>query len=214
MGDVSKEDIDKLQRQLDLLKKELFILRGDILSLNNLFLTQQSNPTIKADKPFNKAEGHEIKINNMLFKPLNAKILGISTGNGGVPADRQADRQMIIEEEIPKKDSLKEASKLLESLDDLRKQVRLKFKQLTEQEFLVFSAIYRIEEETGSCDYRTLALQLGLTESSIRDYVVKLIRKGIPIEKNKLNNKSIVLSISKNLKIISTLPTIFQLRNL
>jgi len=59
-----------------------------------------------------------------------------------------------------------------------------------------------------------LQKKLNLTESSIRDYVRRLIKKGIPIDKNKINNKNIQLSISPNLKKIASLNTILQLRDI
>lgn len=99
-------------------------------------------------------------------------------------------------------------------MDNLKKEVRLKFKRLTDQEFSVFSTIYQLSEENGYTDYKNLSIKLGLTESSIRDYIGRLIKKGIPVEKTKINNKSIRLSISPNLKKIATLPTIFKLREL
>ena len=69
-------------------------------------------------------------------------------------------------------------------------------------------------EESDYVDYKSISRKLNLTESSIRDYVGKLIKKGIPVEKTKINNKMIRLSISEKLKKIAPLPVIFQLREL
>jgi predicted transcriptional regulator len=85
---------------------------------------------------------------------------------------------------------------------------------LTDQEILVFSILYQLEEETGFTDYKTIAQKLNLTESSIRDYIGRIIKKGIPVEKKRINNKNIRLTLSKNLKKIATLSTILQLRDL
>ena len=71
-----------------------------------------------------------------------------------------------------------------------------------------------MEDETGFADYKSLSQKLNLTESSIRDYVGKLIKKGIPVDKNKLNNKIVCLNISKNLKNAVSLQTILALREL
>ena len=79
---------------------------------------------------------------------------------------------------------------------------------------LIFSLIYQLEEEKGHTDYKTLSEKLKLTESSIRDYVQRLIKKGIPVEKTKINNKNIQLKISRNLKKIASLSTIMQLRGI
>jgi len=79
---------------------------------------------------------------------------------------------------------------------------------------LVFSTIYQLEEENGFADYKSISEKINLTESSVRDYVSRIIKKGISVEKKKLNNKNIQLIISNNLKKIASLPTILQLRDL
>ena len=80
---------------------------------------------------------------------------------------------------------------------------------------LVFSTLYTIEEQKyDEITYRTLAKQLNLSESSIRDYINKLTKKGVPIEKIRQNNKTILLQISQDLKNIATLATIQDLREL
>ena len=171
----------------------------------------------------------DIATNKFHFKPLNDQIYGISIGNQGAQTDRQTDRQTnkssdnqnmgqnIIQNksfQVTKKDEEDSVLKTLNSLDNLKKEIRLKFKRLTEQELLVFSTIYQLEEELGYSDYKSLSKRLKLTESSIRDYVSRLISKNIPIEKNKINNKEIKLGISSSLKKITSLNTILQLRDL
>ena len=148
--------------------------------------------------------------------------MDISTGNGGVPTDRQTNTQTDQQTEKSsyniknslQGDSINDAVHILESLDNIKKEIRLKFKRLTEQELLVFSTIYQVSEEEGHTDYKNLSERLNLTESSIRDYIGRLIKKGIPVEKVKINNKTIQLSISQNLKKVVSLSTIIQLRSL
>jgi len=156
-------------------------------------------------------------------KPQKPQNNPISTGNGGVPTDRQTDRQTDKRDEIPLKrdsfrktddDPIEKASEILESLDNIKKELRLKFKRLTDQELFVFSTIYQLEEESIKVDYKILSEKLKLSESSIRDYVGRLIKKEIPVDKIKINNKNIRLSISKNLKKIASLNTIMQLRDI
>jgi predicted transcriptional regulator len=146
------------------------------------------------------------------LKPQN---LHISTGNEGASTDRQTDRQTHRQtQKTPEnqENSFENALEILNSLDDIKKEVRLKFKRLTEQ--VIFSTIYQIEEEQGYANYKLIATKLDLTESSVRDYVGRLIQKGIPVEKKKVNNKQIQLFISQNLKKIAPLSTILQLRDL
>ena len=215
-----KQDMDSMTEEINLLKQISYknnekltqleeIITNLLPKLTNLTLNQQVNnpahtPQISTNTIHNPA--HDLP-----FKASNTQNLGISTGNEGVPADRQTDRQTDQQTEKP---SFGEALDILSSLDSLKKEVRNKFKKITDQEFLVFSTIYQLSEEDGYVDYKTLSQKLNLTESSIRDYIGRLIKKGIPIEKNRINNKIIQLSISEKLKKIASLPAIFQLRSL
>ena len=167
------------------------------------------------------------------IKALKNQNIGISIGNKGVPTDRQTDRQTdqqtqnslnlkefswkILEkrtEEKIEKNTIDSAAEIIDSLDSIKKQIRLKFKKFTEQEMLVFSTIYQFDEERGFSTYKLIADKLKLTESSIRDYVGRLLKKQAPIDKIKANNKEIELRIHPNLKRITTLSTILKLREL
>lgn len=168
------------------------------------------DPKISTDMPF-------IPAHTWLYTAQKGEKQDISTGNEGVPTDRQTDQQTDQQTQSTLKTSqnpIENAAEMLESLDSLKKEIRLKFKQLTEREWVLFSLIYQLDEENKEIDYRILAQKLNLTESSIRDYVGRLIQKGVPLSKTKINNKQIQLSISKNLKKIASLSTILQLRNL
>jgi len=155
-----------------------------------------------------------IPTDKSLFKPLEPQIYPISIGNEGVPTDRQTNQQTNQQTENSSKNVIQDAAKILDSLDNIKKEIRLKFKRLTEKETLVFSTIYQLEEEKGYTDYKSVSERLNLTESSIRDYVGKLISKGIPVDKNKINNKTIHLLISKDLKKIAPLNILLKLREL
>ena len=245
-----KEDINCLNKELILLKQALSENRSqmkDICEILSKLIEKQTST-------------HNLLIQTLSTHPstlpqeiegLKSQNLGISTGNEGVPTDRQTHQQTdtsthnlpqnplkntlediqntqntqnheqyqntLQNQEIPKKTSnfeVDNAIKILESLDSIKKEIRLKFKRLTEQEWKIFSTLYLLEEENESVNYRDISLKLGLTESSIRDYIGRLIKKGIPIEKNKINNKSIALSVSNNLKKIASLSTIMKLRDL
>ena len=167
-------------------------------TLRQIIPTHLANPT---DNPTHPQEIGGLKYSN----------IGISIGNEGVPTDRQTDRQTDQQTE---KTYFGDALEILNSLDNIKKEIRNKFKRITDQEFLVFSTIYQMTEESNYVNYKSISQRLNLTESSIRDYVGKLIKKGIPVEKTKINNKMIQLSISEKLKKIAPLPVIFQLREL
>lgn len=219
-----KEAFNKVKQDIDSLRFELNEIRLrmiDVLEIVKDF--QEKNQ--QTDRQIIPTHQEETQTNNSRFKPLNGQINPISTGNVGVPTDRQTnqqtDRHMHFTHENTEKrlveqdsNSIDNAVEILDSLDGIKKEIRLKFKRLTEKELLVFSTLYQLTEQQDSTDYKTISKRLNLTESSIRDYIGKLIKKGIPVEKIKVNNKNIKLSISPNLKKIASLSTILELREL
>ncbi len=225
--DQIKDAFQKVKQDMDSMKKEIDSLR-EFLSENNKKVEEMDkivkeiqsnlvkilsnaplsiptddakNPTYPTDNPAHKQP----------LEALKGQNIPTSTGNEGVPTDKQTNRQTNQQTE---KTYFGNALEILDSLDNIKKEIRNKFKRITDQEFLVFSTIYQMTEETGYADYKSISQKLSLTESSIRDYVGRLVKKGIPVEKTKINNKMIQLSISEKLKKIAPLPVIFQLRQI
>lgn len=209
-----KQDIETLTHELSDLKYSAIQNEDRLSKIDNLLgdlIKRFSNQIIPTNHINYPTDHHPLPANPTPFKPLKDQFPSFSIGNRGVPADRQTNQQTNQQTEEA---SFDKAVKILGSLDNLRAEVKSKFKKITEQEFLVFSSIYQLEEEIGYVEYKTLSLHLNLTESSIRDYVGKLIKKGIPIEKKRINNKVIHLFISENLKKIAPLSSFLQLRDL
>ncbi|MFQ5531437.1 MAG: helix-turn-helix domain-containing protein [Candidatus Nanoarchaeia archaeon] len=222
----AKQDIDSIKQETDFLRKELAETRErfteivEVLKeLSEKFLKFEENQRKLASthKPENKTVSTHPSTDNTSFKPLKHENLSISIGNQGVPTDKQTNRQTNQHtQKTPKtqENSMEKALEILNSLDNIKKEIRLKFKRLTDQEMLIFSTLYQLGEEKGYTDYKSIAETLSLSESSIRDYIGRLIKKDIPINKHKINNKNIQLSIAENLKKVAPLHTILQLRDL
>lgn len=194
----------------------------------------QENQAQKQQKSAQNSYFNTNSVHKMPQYALKTQYTKTSTGNKGVPADRQTDQQadkninFYDETDFSKKISSKipfytgnegvEFSQIspysdaLDTIESLKTDIASKFRKLTQQEFAVFAAIYQLGEEGLIVDYPLLASKLKLTESSIRDYAQKLIKKGIPIIKNKENNKRIFISIDQNLRKIASLPSILALR--
>lgn len=147
---------------------------------------------------------------------LKQLISELSTGNKGVPTDsQQTDSQQITDKQTA--DTQTEAIPGIQNvgfISDFKKDLRRKFLALTTQEFFIFTEIYIMEEKQGAASYRDIAKKIGLTESSVRDYVARLTRRGIPIIKRKINNKSIILGISSDLRSLFTLDSLIKLREI
>ena len=189
-----QEEIDKLRQEIEELRAELKLITGFLLDLEKKLI-----PT------HNQTNRQIIPTNRQIFQAREALKPQISIGNQGVPTDRQTNRQTT---------HLHKADEILANIDGLKKELRIKFKRLTAQEMAVFSMLYNLEQEGQIVDYPLLSSKLNLSESSIRDYIGKMQNKGIPIIKEKLNNKKITLKISPELKKIASLDTILKLRNL
>ena len=226
-----KEDIFNLGSEVSQLRAELHEIKTLISDLN----VNKANSEAEIDENTTSTDNYETSTHPatsthnstvpMEIGGLKYPNFSISTGNQGASTDRQTNRQTdtsthnyventeLEGKSIDKK--LTEASEIMESLDDIKKEIRIKFKTMTQQEMLVFSTIYQLEEESpDSVDYRMIAAKIGLSESSIRDYVQRMINKGIPVLKTKRNNKKIALSISPELRKIASLQTILKLREI
>jgi len=229
-------DIDSLKIGLNDLSYRLSQLSKDLKELKEKPIqppvfpseTPQTTPlNTSTHNTTNQTNATYTSTHNILLEALKPQIMHISTRNEGVSTDRQTHRQTDRHiENIPcvpentqevifqPKDLIQNAAAILDSLDSLKKEIRLKFKRLTAQELLVFSTLYQLDEDQGFADYKTLAQRLNLTQSSIRDYVGRLIEKGISVDKIKINNKSVQLRVSKSLKKVASLPTILKLRGI
>ncbi len=255
----AKQDILSLHLEISTIKQEIQELKALIKQQSD---RQTDNPAHSPTQ--NQAQKAEITAiqhinpaqtlntthfptHNLPLEAVKSQNSNISTGNEGVPTDKQTNQQTdtstrnngvkvrlnLISKEIrgskypyeipttqqnsPKENKIEHLEKVadfISSLDGLKKELRQKFKKLTKQEMLVFTTVYQLEEEGFIVDYSLIAKKLSLTESSIRDYIQRTIKKGIPISKTKENNKKVLLSISPELKKIASLTTIIQLREI
>ena len=170
-----------LRQEIETLRQELASLKGVLSGFSDIFKTKQQENPTQS-----------------VYSLPQSNIS--STGNEGVPTNKQTDN-------LPANAS-KDMLMLVESL---KSDLKIKFRNLTKQEFKVFSAIYVLEEQ-GPVDYKGLASSLGLTESSIRDYIMKMERKGIPVEKVRINNKKILLRVREELRHILSLDNLMRIR--
>ena len=231
-----KQDIFYLGEELNNIKNELIELKTELKLISNFIedikikqIQQTNRPTQTPTIQHINSNTSQIPTDN---PTLPSEIIGLlspnnqsSIGNQGVPTNKQTNQQtnqhiiptLKIQEKSIKKpidNTFDKATEILSNLDNIRKEVRIKFKRLTQQEMQVFSVLYSLEEQGEEADFKLISEKMNLSESSIREYILKLQRKGIPITKEKLNNKRVILHISQDLKKIASLSTIMQLREL
>jgi len=242
--DPIKEAFSKIKEDILSLKNEIYNLKEQISKINIPTLQQTNQQTrIQTIPTHNQTQTPQqtdipthnsgIPTHNYQLESPYSPNLDSSIGNKGVPTNKPTNTQTNQQTQYTQGNApthkqtntysnnpnspldFKQANEILESLDNIKKGIRLKFKRLTPQEMLVFSTLYTLEEQKmDQITYRAIATKLNLSESSIRDYTNKLIKKGIPIEKIRQNNKIIILKTSQDLKNVATLGTIHQLREL
>ncbi len=229
----AKQDMIEMKQALDSIKKELADLKQQVkiqqtnTSINSTDQDNQQtdkptqsslNPSIQQINPTDTSNPENSNAQIQAYKGLKTQDIRFSSGNEGVPTNKQTNQQTNQQTEKTNKnealDHLEKVSELLESLDSIKKELRTTFKKLTKQEMIIFTTIYQLSEQGNTVDYPIIAQKLHLSESSIREYVQKIIKKGVPIQKSKENNKKVRLTIASDFKKIASLQTIIQLREL
>jgi hypothetical protein len=232
--DPIKEAFSKIKEDIHTIQKELADLRQEIKAngLNQQNSTRQDNPTDKHNSPTQTIQQTNRQIyptdkqtKNRPLEPLKATNNEFSIGNKGVPTDKQTNKQTLqqtdnspfigqehkIQEDFHSS-TFEEAEEAINALNALKEEIKKKFQALTPKEMLVFSTIYVLQEQNNEITYKVIANNLNLSESSIRDYVNRLILKKVPITKKKVNNKLILLSIASSLYKNLSLSSIIELR--
>lgn len=215
--------MDPIKEAFSKIKEDILFLRSEISQIKLYIKEMQTNPTHNTieilQQTDKQTDSQTIPTHNKGIQPPYDQNLHSSIGNRGVPTDKptntQTNQQTHNQVQNKPSSDFKQVNDILASLDSIKKDIRFKFKRLTPQEMLIFSTLYALEEQNNTeITYRTIAKQVKLSESSIRDYINKLTKKGVPIEKIRQNNKIILLKISQDLKNIATLATIQNLREL
>ncbi len=190
-----KQDMQEMKQEIQTIKQEITEIK-DILNPAHVPAHPQQSSTYSSIK-----QG---------IKPQ----IPISIRNDGVPADSQQTTNTPQLADLFKKKqetAVQQPHSQLSSRDiknlvqGLTSDLKAKFKSLSKQELYIFSLIYNMNLRGENTDYKSLSIKAGLTESSIRDYISRLIHKGVPIEKERINNKTVLISVSDEFKNIATL---------
>jgi DNA-binding MarR family transcriptional regulator len=221
------EDPKKLKEAFAKIKHDIFSLQVEIDKIKRTLNQSDRQTTDRQQSPNTSTHNTTDATDKLPSQPLYSPYSNSSTGNRGVSTDRQQtdNRQTTDTKELqkfaqqPSEESYKQSTpslqkvpEFLDSLESIKSDLSSKIKSLTTQEMSVLISLYELSSLKEKVDYSSLAQTLKLTESSIRDYIQRIIKKGIPIAKIKENNKKVTLSLSKDLKKVASLETILQIR--
>ncbi len=208
MVDLNSDKEEKLKLAFSKIKSDIDSLKVEFNTLKELVNKQQDLLEVFLSKVVqNKQENHDLGVFQGL--PLEG-----STGSNGVQTNKQTNKQthpkqtntsfsILSTEEKNAKISPLPPSQTAIPLSAMKKELLNKFTSLPKREFLIFLTIYQLESDKGSVTYPDIATHLKLSESGVRHYVFNLIKKGMPIQKHKINNKSTVLSLLPDFKELS-----------
>nr|AQS28465.1 hypothetical protein [uncultured archaeon] len=180
-----KEDMDFLRVELEKVKKYLLFKNNEILSLKT-----------------------EIRALNEIVSKLREQNNSSSIGNERVINHHQQSSTII------NNDFTTEAISYGKGQKPIRLLLENKFRSLTDMEFSVFMTIYHLEEELGKVTYKNIANKFNLTEATVRNHITNLMNKDIPIDKERLFNKKILLYIKKDFRELNMASRLLEIRQI
>ncbi|MBI2110099.1 hypothetical protein HYT58_02935, partial [Candidatus Woesearchaeota archaeon] len=142
------------------------------------------------------------KIDELLRKPEDKDLFFVSSGNKGVQAydvQRRTTTNDAVQYRTP-------------TLDQLKNETEELFLSLTDREFSVFMAIYALEKEIKEVNYSDIANRLKIVPARVREYVGALLRKKIPINKERYYNGKVSLSVKKEFKDLNLQDKLIKFR--
>ena len=172
--EIIKNSFKKARDHMDSLESQIKAQKAEIQEIKAL-LEQNKNQKIPNSNEFSQEE------------PPKPKIRKSSTGNEGVYSFIHSFTKHSFTD-------------YAQNLNKLEKGLKTLFLRLTRQEFLIFLTVYQLEDETGAVSYSHIAEKLNLSEGCIRTYVSSIIRKGLPLTKQKVNNKYVILHINNDFR--------------
>jgi len=220
---IVKISFEKLREEVWELRKELIFLKQELNELKAQRLQQSQEIKTNLISSGNRGVSTDRQTDRQAFDTPSFPVDGNASMHFDTSTHNQA-QTSTHPQQIPQKlrhfdtsfDTKPQKTPRIEDLthlmESLKTDLKQKFKELTKQEFYVFSVLFTLDKTEKNVTYSTLAAQTGLTSSSIRDYIQRIIQKGIPIHKEKLNNKLTVLKIPPELRNLATLDNLIRLR--
>ncbi|MDD5331246.1 MAG: hypothetical protein PHE43_00270 [Candidatus Nanoarchaeia archaeon] len=174
MAENNSDFVENVKMSFKMAKEDISALEIEINKLKQI-ISEQNNKIIELMK---KIEESRIRAD---LEGFSGSSKSGSIGNKGVES---LTHSLTHSENIPKTSFLA-----------FNSEVNKIFTNFTQQEFKVFLTIYQIEEEKKQVSYLDVANHLGMSDSGVRSYISRLISKGAPIIKTKINTKLSLLHI-------------------
>ena len=218
--EIAKKDFSEKNKDLSMVLGEL---SKELMNLTDALKTKMNDSNTSLYINSHTPTTHLPQSNTYSSKFEGIKpYLPSSNGNGGVPTlPQQTNTQSNTSPthefiNKPQQEQIQAAPKISikELVSSMKADLKAKFKALTKQEFQVFSVLFSLEEELKRpLSYKDIAIKANLTESTIRDYIGRLIEKGIPIVKERVNNRDILIKVSEDLRNLASLSSLSNIKS-
>lgn len=181
-------DEDGVKKAFLKVREDIQRLEEDLKNQKEVILAQQ-----KVMEALNEQIGNVLApISNFKLNKDESKLS--STGNEGVLST-------VTVTALPLPTLFRQSPDNPNIDDPITKDIKNKFRSLTDREFAVFMAIYQLEEELSSpVTYADIARKLSLSRSSVRDHIGELILKNAPLVKAVASDRKVSLFIKKDFR--------------
>ena len=216
MDEKIRASFEKVRKDIDFLTEQIIILRRELEEIKQIktnFRQESStgNEGVPTDRQTDRPTSN--RFSSLVDETFSPAYPWQAQNPTQTPTDVQQTDTKLQHSNTYSNTSFQDAKELTELVNTLKNDLKSKFRSLTNQEFHIFTMLFTVDKSQKSVTYRDLAVKLSLSESSIRDYIQKIIKKGIPIEKEKLNNKVTILKIPEEIRNLSTLDNLLRIRN-
>jgi len=196
-------DEERIKNSFEKVREDMNFLKKELETVKNWLNRQEEEKNVLNDQIKNILDSiNKIKDKIHFFYK-------ISSGNNGVINDEQQLTTINNNYQQPTIINNNHTT----TINDLKDDFEDLFKTLTDREFTIFMAIYQLEEDLrGTVSYSNIAKVLKITETNVRIHVNSMTNKGIPIEKNRLFNRKVSLSVKKELRDLNLATKLIKLR--
>jgi len=196
-------DEERIKNSFEKVREDMNFLKKELETVKNWLNRQEEEKNVLNDQIKNILDSiNKIKDKIHFFYK-------ISSGNNGVINDEQQLTTINNNNQQPTIINNNHTT----TINDLKDDFEDLFKTLTDREFTIFMAIYQLEEDLrGTVSYSNIAKVLKITETNVRIHVNSMTNKGIPIEKNRLFNRKVSLSVKKELRDLNLATKLIKLR--
>jgi len=204
-----KASFEKIKKDIEFLTEQLASLRTEVSEIKANFTGKSSigNEGVPTDRQTDTPTSNRY---SALVDDEFSPVFETPTHN---PTQNPTHTQHTNTKTQQTNTSFDGINSMTELVNTLKNDLKTRFRSLTKQEFNIFSILFTVDKTQKSATYKDLADKTGLSESSIRDHIQRIIKKGIPIDKERINNKIIILKIPEEIRNLATLDNLLRLRN-